>query len=1027
MARCNQPLIGGAVLAAALVSGGLAAQLDAQTVAAEPVWKTGLVLQRPVAGNAPDVLRIRLAQGWLVIFEAMQSGTDLAVSLRDPAGQTVAEANAFNGRYGPETLAAISGTGGEFRLEVRTDNPQAGPSEYTLRVRELRPATTGDGDLVAAYAAYQQGLKLAAARTATGTSQAMEQFRRAHDFFSRSGDRYMDGLVTYELGVRVRNTDNPSALRWFREAADSFHAVADRRLEASALNSVGGALSIQGEPQEALRFYQQALALFVAVGESWDQANQLNNIGLAEARLARWQSALDSYRKALEIFRELKNPAAQAVVFNNLGAAYQDLGDSDEALRLFEQALVLRRALPDRRLLANTLSNLASIHLDRGEPGRSLTYLNEGLAIRVSIGDKRSEASTRALQGRALAALRRFDEAQAALLRSLELAQSVGDRRGAAIAMLHLATTTLATKESAKAVEWGLKAYAGLDGLGDRTLEALALEAIGRAENAAGDLAKARQHLGEALRITESARTGVDSQQLRASFFATRQDAHGTYIDLLMRMGEGALALESSERSRARSLLEMMASSASAIREGADAKLLERERDISNLLNAKGGRLLELNAANPQAEGLRREVRDLQSEYQDVQSAIRKSSPRYAALTQPSVLTASQIQADVLDDDTLLLEYSLGEERSYLWVVGKRTLRSFELPARDKIEAAARKVSQLLAVRADAPLAIAARELSEMVIGKAAAVLGNKRLVIVPDGALQSLPFAMLPWPGTREPLLVRHELVTLPSASALAVLRTQTTGRATAPKMLAVFADPVFGTDDSRVEGGKTIVALNRSPDASRILDHLAGDSGQQAISTLKIPRLPYTAQEADQILNVAKSASNLRAVGFQANRATAIGGQLSEYRYLHFATHGYLDTERPSLSALVLAQIDEKGQAEDGFLRVNDIYNARLAADLVVLSACQTGLGKEVRGEGLMGLTRAFLYAGVPRVVVSLWNVNDRATAELMAAFYKSMLRDGKRPSAALRAAQLELRKQKRWESPYYWAAFVEHGEWK
>ncbi len=310
-----------------------------------------------------------------------------------------------------------------------------------------------------------------------------------------------------------------------------------------------------------------------------------------------------------------------------------------------------------------------------------------------------------------------------------------------------------------------------------------------------------------------------------------------------------------------------------------------------------------------------------------------------------------------------------------------------------------------------------------MILAPAAAILGNKRLVIVPDGGLQRLPFSALPKPGSEEPLVVRHEIVMLPSASAISVLRTEISGRKPAPKMLAVFADPVFGADDPRA--GST-AAHTPPPESSRILEHLA-EPGDGVSVRLKIPRLPFTAQEADQILSVARSPSNLKAIGFEASRATAISGRLSEYRYLHFATHGYLDTERPSLSALVLSQIDAKGQPEDGFLRVNDIYNARLSADLVVLSACQTGLGKEVRGEGLMGLTRAFLYAGVPRVVVSLWNVNDRATAELMAALYRSMLRDGKRPSAALREAQLELRKQKRWESPYYWAAFVQHGEWQ
>jgi CHAT domain-containing protein len=270
-----------------------------------------------------------------------------------------------------------------------------------------------------------------------------------------------------------------------------------------------------------------------------------------------------------------------------------------------------------------------------------------------------------------------------------------------------------------------------------------------------------------------------------------------------------------------------------------------------------------------------------------------------------------------------------------------------------------------------------------------------------------------------------------LPSASAIAALRAQTAGRAPAQKLLAVFADPVFDPSDPRVASGPSAgkqLALAQPPDAnaSRLLEHLAvTQSGGD--TRLRIPRLPFTLQEADRILNVAHDPSDLKATGFEASRVEALSGVLGQYRYLHFATHGYLDTERPELSALVLSQLDRQGRPVDGFLRVNDIYNSRLAADLVVLSACQTGLGKEVRGEGLMGLTRAFLYAGVPRVIVSLWSVDDRATAELMAAFYRSLLRDHKRPSEALLAAQQELRKHKEWQAPYYWAAFVQQGDWR
>ena len=205
-----------------------------------------------------------------------------------------------------------------------------------------------------------------------------------------------------------------------------------------------------------------------------------------------------------------------------------------------------------------------------------------------------------------------------------------------------------------------------------------------------------------------------------------------------------------------------------------------------------------------------------------------------------------------------------------------------------------------------------------------------------------------------------------------------------------------------------------------TRLLEHLAEDG------KLKIRRLPFTRQEADRILAVSPAAGNLKATDFKANRAIATGSELSKYRYVHFATHGYLDSERPDLSAIVLSLVDQKGQPQDGFLRAHEIYNLTLPAELVVLSACQTGLGKEIKGEGLVGLTQGFMYAGARRVVVSLWNVNDKATAELMQRFYKGMLKEKQSPSAALRKAQAEMSQHKEWQQPYYWAAFVLQGEW-
>jgi CHAT domain-containing protein len=512
--------------------------------------------------------------------------------------------------------------------------------------------------------------------------------------------------------------------------------------------------------------------------------------------------------------------------------------------------------------------------------------------------------------------------------------------------------------------------------------------------------------------------------------------------------GYDAAALEASERARARSLLELLTEAGVDIRQGVDPRLTARERDLSRQLAAKAQRLTQRNTPE-QLAALKKEIDQLEVEYERVQGDIRKNSPHYAALVQPEPLKLAELQRQLLDADTLLLEYALGDERSYVWAVTDGRLTSRELPKRDVVEAAARKVYELMSARsrpprtgetaerrrallaqADAELPRAATELSRIVLAPVAAELGTKRLVIVADGALQYVPFAMLPdptkslesgvWslksrqaaprlsssasdsrlqtPDSRLiPLVVGHEIVSLPSASTLAVQRRELRGRKPAPNVLAVLADPVFTEGDGRVAAVKT-----RAPGTARKgfeevasmrqLVHLAGDGDGQAEGQPAVPRLPYTRREAEQILAVSPSRANLAAVDFNASRATATSAELGRYRYVHFATHGYLDSERPGLSALVLSLVDTDGRPQDGFLRANEIYNLSLPAELVVLSACQTGLGKEVRGEGLVGLTRGFMYAG-----------------------------------AALRRAQVEMLGDERWGPPFYWAAFAIQGEWR
>ncbi|MEK7833318.1 MAG: CHAT domain-containing protein, partial [Acidobacteriota bacterium] len=431
-----------------------------------------------------------------------------------------------------------------------------------------------------------------------------------------------------------------------------------------------------------------------------------------------------------------------------------------------------------------------------------------------------------------------------------------------------------AAPDAAKAKEQFSQAAIILAELGNRAGEAQALFGLAQAERALGRLPESRRLIESALAKVESVRAGVGSQQFRTSYLATVQRLYEFNLDLLMQlhraqpatgpaMGFDALALQASERARARSLLEQLTESRADIRRGVDAALLAREQELTQLLNAKAQRQSQLSprTGDNQRRELQQEIRQLEDEYQQVQAKIRQTSPQYAALTQPQPLGATEIQS-LLDADTLLLEYALGEERSYLWAVSANGINSYELPKRSLIEDAAKRASKLLnahgvrlrgetvaarsdrIAQADAQLSETARQLSDWLLAPAAALLGNKRLLIVPDGALQYLPFAMLPAPDKTDignknpqsasgefgrnpqsgvPLIVNHELVTLPSASTLAVMRRELAGRTPAPKQLAIFADPVFDGGDDRLKpktalkGGKKSIGV--SPLATDII----------------------------------------------------------------------------------------------------------------------------------------------------------------------------------------------------------------
>ncbi|HET8646175.1 MAG TPA: CHAT domain-containing protein, partial [Vicinamibacteria bacterium] len=549
-----------------------------------------------------------------------------------------------------------------------------------------------------------------------------------------------------------------------------------------------------------------------------------------------------------------------------------------------------------------------------------------------------------------------------------------------------------------------------------------------RVERDRGNLNAARAEMEAVLASVESRRALIARESARATLLQYRLGYYELYVDVLMRLdesepgrGHAATAFQVADRMRARTLLDLLAEAGVDARRGVDEALLAREQALVKALDRAAREQMRGTAsAAPAGEA---ELARLTEEYDVLRAEIRRQNPRYATLTEMPRLTVAQAQAQ-LDPDTVLLAYLLGAQRSYLWVVSPSGLDTYRLPPRAEIERAALRLRALLAERPspaaarDAEWGRAARELAALVLAPAAARLGARRLVVAADGALHLVPFAVLVAPAAAlaSPLVAAHEVVNVPSASVLVALRQEAAARSRPEKEVAVLADPVFEAGDPRVRRrghrpGDAPPAPATGP--LRAVDRAikaAGGPGPH------IARLPFTRREAAAATERVPAARALSALDFDASRLRVTRGDLEAYRIVHFASHGLVNADHPELSGIVLSLVDRQGQPQDGFLRLADVYGLRLRADLVVLSGCQTALGRQLRGEGLVGLTRGFMYAGAPRVLASLWKVDDRATAELMKRFYEALL--GPRrlpPAAALRAAQESMWREPAWRDPF------------
>jgi CHAT domain-containing protein len=877
---------------------------------------------------------------------------------------------------------------------------------------------------------------LISARFAASTQQTPEQARQL-----------------LELSAQQNETDHPLALQTAGQALEIFQSLGDQAGMARARMYIGQYYVAQGDLAEATEAFEAVVQYWREQNNSRDQAAALLELSFIEQRRGDWTRALAYLTQAQPLLNEQTDADQLARVANSFGAIYNENGRPDLGLTEYQQAReYFRRVDPNSRAVHRMTLLIGYTHLLRQDYDAAATNINEALSNLTYPLDK---AQCHEYLGRLQIALGQnniaLDHLQTALT-SYEAAHNVSEvaRVNALIAQVQGAQGAVALARTRY-----LDALQGFQTVQDRVNESAVNFLLGKLELKTRNYDRAEIYLKRSIETTEQLRRASIGRDLTTTYAATVYDRYQAYIDCLIRkarsdssQGLALQALQISELARARSLAELLRDAPGNLVTRVNPALAGREKDlrqaISERMDSRTTLLSDRIRAEaekkdatqikPQLDQVETELVALQREHDRLVAELRNVDPLFDRITQPTAYSPEQIQRDVIDDDqTVLLEFMLGEEGSYAWAIRKNGIHFYELPKEALINNAAQKVYALVSNdptnETDQRLNEATEELAQLVLRPLAEELNARRIIIVADGALHYVPFQLLPSPsGERKPLITNYEIVNAPSASILGELRKEQQHRGPSAKLLAAFGDPVFEANYSEFKGsssGELLVSKSDQLQPSRRARRDIEIDGDR-FDPSAIKPLAFSKLELGKLRDLAGAASFV-ARGFAASREVLTHLDLSQFSVLHFATHGLFDPRQPEMSGFFLSMIDDSGRPQNGFITIADIYALHAPVDLVVLSACRTGLGRDVRGEGLIGLTSGFMHAGASSVAASLWKVDDQATSRLMEYFYSNMLEKNLRPADALRAAQNSLRSDPRWQSPHFWAAFTLQGEYQ
>ena len=816
------------------------------------------------------------------------------------------------------------------------------------------------------------------------------------------------------------------ALSTASEALSIFQSIGNNGGVVRAHLAVGNYRYALSSLTEAEQDFQAALDLARQMNDSILQAESLVYLGFIPYRKGAWQETFAFLKSAQALLDSEAPPDLKGRIAATLAECFIESGLPEVGLQKYQQALPYYRQRDSPTNVISMSWGIGKAQFLQQKYPEALTIFQQTLADAETTDLTNWKAQSHEYLARTYAAMNQPEEAFPHFEIALDLYEKLENPLEAARVRALIGQLYQAQGKLDEALPFYQRALQTFDALTVRIDRSATLFAMGQLEMKRGNYDAAEILLRQSIDTTENVRSLSTSRDLTAAFSATVHDRYLQYIQCLMRRNDkqaAVKAFETSESARARSLAEFLRRTETNLLANIDPELAKQEKSLRQMLQVKENDKIGMLAGEytkDELDKLDAEMAGLEEQYKSVSATISQRYPAYAQITRPRGWDLARIQEQVVnDDDTVLVEYMVGTDKSYVWTITRNSFDSHEIPG-EAINETAEAIYKLLKdpvkPENESELNSAVRRLAQMTLSPIAGQLNKRRIIVIADGALNYIPFQILPSPSSDTELLVaRHDIINAPSASVLGELREEAAGRGVRSKVLAAFGNPTLARH-------KTAPTENSPHYALRDIELEGDDFDPSAIDELF-----FAEREIAYLRDIASPDKTFAVTRYDATRDQLFGMDMSQYAILHFATHGLLNPKHPERSALVLSTVDPQGNERKGLIRLQDVYSLRAPVDLVVLSACRTGLGKDIRGEGLVGLTRGFMYAGATTVVASLWKVDDEATSELMKTFYTEMLQNHKTPDEALQIAQNSIRQRPGWSAPHYWAGFTLQGEYR